>query len=144
MATRPGSRRNGSCPRSGRVNTLGADQSSGPPVAALLASKGRRRASAAAELRLALFHEGAAAFAKILAVHAAVADLLDSGHVAISGILENLADGELRGGDRQRRIDGDGLGDLLNRWFKSIGSEDAIDKADAQRLGGIDPHSREH
>src|SRR4051812_37332238 len=126
MATRPGPRRNGSCPGNGGVNTFGADQSSGPPVVALLVSKNRRGASAAAELRRALFHKGAAAFAKILAVHAAVADVLDRGHVAISDVLENFADGEFRSGDRQRRIDGDGFGDLLNRWFKSIGSEDAI------------------
>src|SRR5204863_5791308 len=47
------------------------------------------------ELRLALFHEGAAALAKILAVHAGKADLFDRVHVALVGILQYLRNGDL-------------------------------------------------
>src|SRR5262249_7465507 len=83
----------------------------------MLISPGARdeRRLLALELRLALFHEGAAAFAEILRVHALHADLLDRGHVALVRVFQHLRDGDLGGLDRQRRIARDRAGDLHRR-----------------------------
>src|ERR1700704_244672 len=49
--------------------------------------------------RLAFFHEGAAALAKILAVHAGGADRLDGVEVAVAGVFQHLRDGDFCGLD---------------------------------------------
>ena len=64
------------------------------------------------ELRLALFHEGRAALAKIFAVHAGHADLLDCVHVALAFVLQHFGDRDLGGLDRQWRVAGNGARDL--------------------------------
>src|SRR3977135_1140998 len=65
--------------------------------------------------RLALSREGAAAFAKSFAVHAGGADVLDRIEVARGGIFQHLRDGDFCSLDRQRRVAGNGAGDLQRR-----------------------------
>src|SRR5499427_3613403 len=64
------------------------------------------------ELRLALFHEGAAAFAEILRIHAVDSDLLDCGHVAVGLVFQYLRNRDLGRLDRQRRVARDRACDL--------------------------------
>src|SRR5579871_2691972 len=94
------------------------------------------------ELGLALFHEGAAAFAEIFGVHAVETDLLDRSHVAVGGVLQHLCDGDLGGLDRERRVAGDRGRERHGLAPQLFGRDDAVDEADAQRFGGIDPHAR--
>jgi hypothetical protein len=95
-------------------------------------------------VRLALFHEGAAALAEIFTVHAVGADLLDRVHVAIGGILQHLCDRDLGGPDRQRRVTGNGAGDFHRRLPQLCVGNDAIHQSDADGFGRVNPHAREH
>src|SRR5579872_3630677 len=60
--------------------------------------------SSSLELRLALFHEGLPALAKIFRVHAGHADRLDRAHVALVLVLQHLRDGDLGRLHRERGI----------------------------------------
>src|SRR5207245_8852139 len=94
------------------------------------------------EMRLALFHEGAAALAKILAVHAGKADLFDRVHVALVGILQYLRNGDLGRLNGEWRIACYGPGDLHGRILQLDLGHLAIDTTDPHSLGRIDPHAR--
>src|ERR1700733_6450617 len=96
------------------------------------------------EFRLALLHERTPSLAEILAVHARRADRLDRVHVALAFVLQDLLDGDLGGLDRERRVAGDGAGDLHGRVPQFRIGQHAIDEADALCLRGVDPHARIH
>src|SRR5262249_6139970 len=94
------------------------------------------------EPRLALFHKGLPAFAKILAVHARDADIPDRLHVALARVLQDLCDGDLRRLDSQRRVTGNRARDLHGRIPQFTVWQDTVDQADAQSFDGIDPRPR--
>ena len=97
------------------------------------------------EPRLALFHERACRPSrKSSESMQAVPIALIASMSRLVGILQHLRDGDLGGLDRQRRVAGNGARDLHGRVPQFGIGQHAIDEADPQRLGGIDPHARVH
>src|SRR5258708_591013 len=101
------------------------------------------RGSAAGEGRLALLHEGLAAFLVVGAVETLLHQLLEQLLVALARRLAELADRQLRGAHRQRRVDRE-LGRVVaHRRLELIARHHAVDQADLQRLLGGQAPPRE-
>jgi hypothetical protein len=86
----------------------------------------------------ALFEEGLCAFGFVLSSAELTEEVGFEAEGGVHGEIGSATDGFETGGDGERGLGGDGLGELPASGEEVFGRYDFIDEANAERLGGID------